>query len=173
MDIRRIPAPAVAIRPIRPEDAAALERFYEALSDESRRRRFFACTRGLSHPQATQFCWTDHDHREGFVAVAGPEDAARIVGHVCLEPARDGSAEIALAVADELQGRGIGSALMDAATAWAREVGIDRLSATMLSENVAIHRLLTGTGLPARVRPIGMGFDAVTIELPAATRRAA
>src|SRR5262245_4249241 len=173
MDIVRIPAPAVTIRPIRPDDAAALERFYEALSDESRRRRFFACTRGLSHPQATQFCCTDHDHREGFVALTGPEDGARIVGHVCLEPARDGTAEIALAVADELQGHGIGRALMDAAVTWAYEVGIDRLSATMLSENVAIHRLLTGAGRPAWVRPVGMGFDAVTIDLAATTLRAA
>ena len=173
MDIARIPAPDVTIRPIRPDDAAALERFYESLSDESRRRRFFACTRGLSHPQATQFCCTDHDHREGFVALAEDGAAARIVGHVCLEPARDGTAEIALAVADELQGRGIGRALMESSVAWAHRVGIDRLSATMLSDNLAIHRLLTGAGLPARVRPIGMGMDAVTIELVPATRRAA
>src|SRR4051795_210307 len=119
-------ASAITIRPIRPDDAPALERFYEALSDESRRRRFFACTRGLSHPPATQFCCPDHVHREGFVAVAGLGDASRIVGHVCLEPARDGTAEIAIAVADELQGRGIGGALLDAAVAWALEAGIDR-----------------------------------------------
>jgi acetyltransferase len=173
MDIDVTTIPGVTIRPIRPDDAAALETFYEALSDDSRRRRFFACTRGLSHPQATQFCCTDHDHREGFVALAEQGDASRIVGHLCLEPARDGSAEIALAVADELQGRGIGRALMGAAIAWAAEVGFDRLSATMLDENVAIRRLLTGLDLPARVRPTGFGIDAVTIELPAATRRAA
>ena len=82
--------------------------------------------------------------------MAEQEGASRIVGHVCLEPARDGSAEIALAVADELQGRGIGRALVDASVAWAHEAGIHRLSATMLSDNVAIRRLLTGLGIPAR-----------------------
>ncbi len=153
MDTGVITAPtAIRIRPIEPDDAAELERFYEALSDDSRRRRFFACTRGLSHPQARLFCCTDHDHREGFVAVTEQEGASRIVGHVCLEPARDGSAEIALAVADELQGRGIGRALVDASVAWAHEAGIDRFSATMLSDNVAIRRLLTGLGIPARIQ---------------------
>jgi acetyltransferase len=173
MDIGVTNGCAATIRPIRPDDAPALESFYEALSDESRRLRFFACTRGLSHPQATQFCCTDHDHREGFVAVVEQEGSTRIVGHVCLEPARDGSAEIAIAVADEQQGRGIGRTLMGAAVAWASEVGVDRLSATMLSENIAIRRLLTGLGLPARVRPIGFGVDAVTIDLTAVARHAA
>jgi acetyltransferase len=173
MDIRRIPAPAITIRPIRPDDAADLERFYEELSDDSRRLRFVACTRGLSHPQARQFCCTDHDHREGFVAEAGPEGTTRIVGHVCLEPARDGTAEIALAVADELQGHGIGRALVDAAIAWAHEVGIDRLSATMLSENVAIRRLLTSLALPSRIKPIGFGVDSVLLDLAADARHAA
>ena len=173
MDIGATTAPAITIRPIRPDDASALESFYEALSDESRRRRFFACTRGLSHPQARQFCCTDHDHREGFLAVAEQEGSSRIVGHICLEPARDGSAEVALAVADELQGRGIGRALMDAAVAWAGEVGIARLSATMLSENIPIRRLLTGLGLPARIRPTGFGVDAVSIDLVTDARRAA
>ena len=174
MDTGVISAPtAIRIRPIERDDAAELERFYEALSDDSRRRRFFACTRGLSHPQARLFCCTDHDHREGFVAVTEQEGASRIVGHVCLEPARDGSAEIALAVADELQGRGIGRALVDASVAWAHEAGIDRFSATMLSGNVAIRRLLTGLGIPARIRSDDFGVDAVTLDLSADGRRAA
>lgn len=173
MDIGTATAPAITIRPIRPDDAGALEGFYEALSDESRRRRFFACTRGLSHPQARLFCCTDHDHREGFVALAEQEGCSRIVGHICMEPARDGSAEVALAVGDELQGRGIGRSLVEAAVAWAREVGIDRLSATMLSDNTPIRRLLTGLGLPTRVRQCGFGVDAVTIDLVTDARRAA
>ena len=107
------------------------------------------------------------------VAATEQEGASRIVGHVCLEPARDGSAEIALAVADELQGRGIGRALVDASVGWAHEAGIDRFSATMLSDNVAIRRLLTGLGIPARIRSDDFGVDAVTLDLSADARRAA
>ena len=63
--------------------------------------------------------------------------------------------------------------LVDASVAWAHEAGIDRLSATMLSDNVAIRRLLTGLGIPARVTAEGFGVDAVTLDLSADLRRAA
>ncbi len=60
---------SVQVRAIRPTDANALERFYSGLSAESRQTRFFSLSAGLSHAQSASFCTTDHDHREGFVAV--------------------------------------------------------------------------------------------------------
>ena len=78
----------VRVRAIRPTDALELERFYAALSPESRRTRFFSVGSRLSHGQSLSFCTTDHDHREGFVAVVdgSPVGQERIVGHLCLEP---------------------------------------------------------------------------------------
>ena len=78
--------------------------------------------------------------------------AGRIVGHVCIEPDEPASAEVAVAVADELQGRGIGRALVEAAVEWARRDGFATLTATMLADNPAIQRLLTGLGLPTTTR---------------------
>jgi acetyltransferase len=156
--------PTVIVRPIGPDDAAELERFYERLSEDSRHLRFFAVTRGLSHTQSASFCSTDHDHREGFVAtISAPGGASRIVGHVCLEPAGDGRAEIALAVADAFQGQGIGRRLVVASFDWARWANVATLVATMLSTNVAIRRLLASLGVPCRFRPAG--FDAMTVEI--------
>jgi len=155
---------AVTVRPIGPDDAPELERFYERLSEDSRRLRFFAVTRGLSHSQSSAFCSTDHDHRDGFVAtVAGPGGGARIVGHVCLEPAGDRRAEVAIAVADELQGHGIGRRLMVAAMDWARWAGVDVLVATMLASNAGIHRLVGSLGVTTRLSPAG--WDAATVEI--------
>jgi acetyltransferase len=165
--------PHVTIRPIRPDDAPALERFYERLSDDSRHLRFFAVTRGLSHVQSASFCSTDHDHRDGFVATvvsAGDDDGGgdgdgreRIVGHVCLEPVGPGRAEVAIAVADELQGQGIGRRLMIAAFDWARWAGIGTLIATTLAENVAIRQLVASLGVPLHARPAAV--DATIVEL--------
>jgi acetyltransferase len=164
----------VRVRRIQPGDDAALERFYEGLSPESRQRRFFACTRGLSHPQARQFCCTDHDHREGFVALRrSPSGRREIVGHLCMEPAADGAAEIALAVADDLQGQGVGRRLARAGIAWARSAGIERLTATMLCDNVAIHRLLAGVDPSASTRSLGSGLEAMSLELRGSGRQAA
>jgi len=157
----------VHVRAIRPSDAARLEQFYAALSDESRRTRFFFITPGLSHAQSISFCTPDHDHREGFVAVAhgAPFTDEAIVGHLCLEPDGKDAAEVAIAVADGFQHRGIGRRLMAAGIAWARREHIDRFTATMLTHNAPIDRLLVGQGLPVRERLIGGGVVEITIGL--------
>ena len=176
LDVRSAPvAPVeggpnpVRIRAIRPTDMPELERFYAGLSPESRRTRFFSIKPGLSHVQSASFCSTDHDHREGFVAVVdrplvGP---GRIVGHLCLEPNGDGAAEVAIAVADEFQHQGIGRRLLAAGVAWARREHVGRLTATMLAGNAPIHRLLSGLGRPTRVRYVDAGVADITIDLVA------
>jgi GNAT superfamily N-acetyltransferase len=160
---------SVHVRAIRPTDTAELKLFYGGLSAESRRRRFFSVSPGLSQAQSVSFCTTDHDHKEGFVAVVddGPEMAQRIVGHLCLEPDGANASEVAIAVADEFQYRGIGRHLMAAGVAWARRTHVTRLTATMLAGNAAIHRLLVGLGLPTQVNYIGSGVAQITIDVVA------
>jgi acetyltransferase len=159
-------ATRIRIRPIVPTDHAALQVFYAGLSDDSRRTRFLGPTNGIGRNQSTYFCTPDHAHREGFVAVRGPfRGPTTIVGHLCVEPDGPARAEIALAVANELQGRGIGRQLVEAAVVWARGDGLRTLTATMLADNPAIQRLLTGLGLPSVAVPIGAGVVEVRIEL--------
>ena len=159
-------ATRVRIRQIRPTDSAALQAFYTGLSDESRRTRFLGSTIGIGGNQSRYFCTPDHAHREGFVAVMRPAHRPSIiVGHLCLEPDGTDRAEVAVAVADELLGRGIGRRLVDAAVDWARRDGLRTLTATMLADNPAIQRLLTGLGLPTVAVPIGAGVVEVRIDL--------
>jgi acetyltransferase len=174
--------PPVSIRPIRSDDAAALERFYVELSEDSRRLRFFGATRGLSHTQSTTFCTTDHDHREGFVATVAVADGdnaqvpgagERIVGHICLEPAGSRRAEMAIAVADEFQRAGIGRRLIEAALEWARRARVATLTATMLTGNAGIHRLVLSLGLPTRIQPSGPDASFVEIDVPSTPALAA
>jgi GNAT superfamily N-acetyltransferase len=159
--------PATTVRPVRPDDAPELERFYAELSADSRLLRFLGVVTGLSHRQSATFCTPDHAHREGFVvtAPAPGSGAERIVGHLCLEPDGKGSAEVAIAIADARQRRGLGRRLVARGVEWARGHGISRLTATMWADNAGIHRLLLGLGLPARARPLSGGLSAVTIDL--------
>src|SRR4249920_3849136 len=93
---------SVWIRAVRSTDADGLQHFYSGLSQEARRKRFLHVCRGPSPSECAVFCTTDHDHREGFVAIdRGHPGGERIVGHLCLEPDGAGSAEVAIAVADE------------------------------------------------------------------------
>jgi GNAT superfamily N-acetyltransferase len=93
------------------------------------------------------------------------ESGGKIVGHAMYGRCRPNSVEVAFAVADELQGRGIGRRLVDAAVDWARRDGVRTLTATMLAGNPAIQRLLTGLGLPTSAVAIGAGLVEIRIDL--------
>ena len=163
---RAPPAANLTIRPIRPDDWRELSRFYAGLSPESRLARFHAVSRGIGDETASRLCGPDHEHREGFVAE--PTDALpgdpEIVGHLCLEPA-DSGVEMAVAVADDWQGRGIGRALLLAALDWAGGHGIALLSASMLSTNTAVLGLIASIGRPVRESTASAGVVIATIDV--------
>ena len=139
----------IRIRPIEPDDREALGVFYESLSADSLNRRFHGACRGIGDRAAGQFCGPDHEHREGLVALIGPDGtaASRIVGHLCLEPSEPDELEMAIAVADDFQRQGIGRALLKAAIVWARRHGVRRLRASMRLGNGAIISLVAVAGL--------------------------
>jgi acetyltransferase len=157
----------IRIRPLSPADAKALERFYVDLSEDSRHLRFFDCSRGIGHTQSVSFCTPDHEHREGFVAVTprDGDDRPRIVGHLCLEPVDETTAEVAIAVADAYQHQGIGRRLMLAGIEWARSVGIVHLRATMLATNGPIQRLVSSLGLHSGTTSDDCGITTLTMDL--------
>ena len=154
------------IRPIEPADIDGLERFYAELSAEDRRTRFMHVGARLSEAQAVSFCSPDHAHRDGFVAVVSEASGhERIVGHLCLEPDGIATAEVAIAVAGEYQGHGVGGRLLAAGVAWAQHEGVTRLTATMYVDNAPIQRLLRGLHRPTVERSLGGGVSEILIDI--------
>jgi GNAT superfamily N-acetyltransferase len=144
----------VRVRSVRAGDTAALQGFYAALSEESRRLRFLSASTRFGERDSRYLCGPDHEHREGFVAILGndgkDEDPGEIVGHVCVEPCGGGEMEIAIAVTDRLQGKGIGHRLVDEAIGWAVAHGIDRVWAWSAWDNRPIRRLFESLHRPLR-----------------------
>jgi len=158
----------VMIRRIGPGDADALERFYGELSGDDRVARFLGVAPPLGHARSETFCTTDHEHREGFVAVSHQGSGAeRIVGHLCIEPDDVGSAEIAVVVAEAFQGQGIGRRLLQAAVTWARTAGLRRLDATAFVTNSRILGLLRSLGLPVAIDWLGGSICEISVDLQA------
>ncbi len=158
---------SIRIRPIEPDDRAALTQFYERLSPDSLSDRFHGARRGIADTTADGFCAADHVRREGIVAVLAPDEtgSSRIVGHLCLEASGPDELEMAIAVADDLQRHGIGRASLAAAIWWAQTQGMGHLRASMRWGNGAIISLVRAAGHPvAWTAPPGGGLEA-TIDL--------
>jgi GNAT superfamily N-acetyltransferase len=129
------------IRPLRDGDTATVRALFERLSAESRRRRFGGAKTGLSTAELELLARLDVRHHVLVAYVPGdrrPAGIARLV--------RDGdAAEVALEVADEHQGRGVGAALAEALAADARAAGISELHATVGCDNPRALSLLART----------------------------
>lgn len=133
----------LALRPLRPDDADRLRDLGTRLSAASRRMRFFT----NSLPSGSKLeALLDVDHlRHCAIVAESADDSGRAVLGVARAvglPDRAATAEVAMVVADEMHGRGIGSLLLDAITSVAAAHRFETLTASVLHENDAMLRLL-------------------------------
>ncbi|MCC6926973.1 GNAT family N-acetyltransferase [Novosphingobium sp.] len=126
----------LAVRPVTVDDEALLADFYDRVSDEDRRFRFFTPRKHLTHEQLVPLVDVDHFRTESFLAFDEASDA--VVAHAML--ACDGpldTGEIAVAVCKNWRGQGVGWAMLDVLAQAAQERGLRRVIAIEDRENHA------------------------------------
>jgi RimJ/RimL family protein N-acetyltransferase len=139
----------VTLRPIRPDDAEALAAFNAALSSESRYLRYFSFRRGIGERELERFTHPDGRLHAGLVALLDGE----LVGHACFDRKEgESAAEVAFEVADALQGRGLGTLLLEALVRHARGEGVARFTARVLPHNRKSLQVFRDLGLVERTR---------------------
>ena len=122
------------LRPIRPDDAARENAFVAALSDASRYSRFQHSVSSLSPEMIARFTQIDYDREMALLVLVPGGD--EIVGIARYFPNPDRvSAEFACVVADQWQGRGVATLLMNALIDCARAVGYETLEGAVLATN--------------------------------------
>jgi GNAT superfamily N-acetyltransferase len=123
---------AITITPLRDGDTQTVEAVFERLSARARRRRF-----GKSELQPSELALhaSVGDGRHVLVARAGQRAVA--LAHLVQDDDDPRSAEVGLAVADEWQGVGIGTALARRLAADAGRAGITRVHALIGADNRA------------------------------------
>jgi acyl-CoA synthetase (NDP forming)/GNAT superfamily N-acetyltransferase len=131
------------LRPLRRDDADKLLDFFTRLSDRSRMLRFFAPVSPQTARRAARLDEVDYDDTFGIVAELGDELIAVGTYQRTVDPT---SAEVAFAVSDEHQARGIGSMLLEHLAAVGRTTGLLRFTASTLPENRRMLRVFHEAG---------------------------
>jgi len=132
----------IEVRPIDAGDADALLAFHEMLSPETIRLRFFSAHPHLSEREVSRFTHVDHDTREALVAFA----SGQLIGVGRYDRCGDDIAEVAFVVAEEWQGRGVATVLLDRLAGAAKDQGISRFCAETLGENHKMREVFSHWG---------------------------
>jgi acetyl coenzyme A synthetase (ADP forming)-like protein len=139
---------SIHVRAIRPDDRERLLDHFQRLSARSVYFRFFNAKRRLTDEELHRFTNVDFVRDVGLVATLLEGGVEHIigVGRYALVPGTP-AAEVAFAVADEHQGRGIGSLLLDHLLRIARAAGVTEFQADVLGENNRMLDVFAASGL--------------------------
>jgi acetyl coenzyme A synthetase (ADP forming)-like protein len=132
------------VRPIKPDDGPLLVEFFETMGTESRYFRFFRIKETLDPREVDFFTHVDYSDRMAMIAL----HEGKMIGLASYdrEASDPTTAEVAFAVADAHQGRGIGTLLLQLLTTHARAHSIERFRAFVLPENRQMMRLFRNSG---------------------------
>jgi acetyltransferase len=139
----------VRVRPLTAADRAIYERAVMDLSPRSRYLRFFAPVPRLSKRLLDQMTQTDGDRHVAHVALTVDESIAVGVVRYMLRTDDREEGEIAIAVADDWQGDGLGGQLLRDTIEHAHLAGLRSLTASTLRENAGAAGLLQASGFSA------------------------
>lgn len=161
----------IRIRLVAPGDKELLRRGLERLSPESRYARFLGTKQTLSDDELRYL--TEIDQETHFAIGAVREDGhhepvgigiARFI-KLADPPA---TAEAAITVSDEAQGRGLGKLLFQRLCAAAAERGIERFRCEVLGSNTGMAAMLAKIA-PDRTIKISEGVMTIDLALPSVT----
>ena len=139
------------LRGTTPDDAVAVTAFFAGLSQGSRYLRFHG-TVTIDRHAIEPFLHTDWHERGSLLGeLTSPDGSVRVVALASYMRLREATtAEVAFAVGDSLQGRGIGTRLLERLAAHAAREGIHEFLAEVLPENVAMLGVLRDAGFELR-----------------------
>ncbi len=141
---------SIYVRAIRSDDKQRLLDHFQHLSQDSVYHRFFGLKASLTREDLVRFTEVDFKAHVALVATLRHDGDERFIGvgrYVSSEPGR---AEVAFAVLDEHQGRGIGTLLLEHLGRIARAAGIVEFQADVLGDNNRMLEVFAKSGFRAK-----------------------
>jgi RimJ/RimL family protein N-acetyltransferase len=155
---------SVLIRPIQPEDKELLADAFRRLSDLSRQRRFLTPATELSPEDLHYLTEVDHRRHEALLALDPAKGLVVGSARYVQVPGDREIAEVAVAVTDDWQRRGVATALLRSLSRRARDNDVERFRAYVSSENEIVVDALRRAG--ARRADGESGELEFTVEVP-------
>ena len=156
---------AVIVRPIRPDDAPTYLAAFEHLGPTSRYRRFLSPKPRLSEAEVRYFTAVDHRDHEALVALDPVLHHGVGVARWIRDPTDPLTADVAVTVVDEWQGRGLGPQLLRRLGRSAAAHGVRRLRAEVLADNRPMLSVLRREWPRRQTAHVGGGVVQVTVPL--------
>ena len=162
---------SMLLRPVKISDEPLLKDFFLSLSDESVRKRFISSRTDMPHERLQDFVIIDYTDEMVILAVKGDEENEEVigVGQYGIDP-NSHTAEVALVVRDDYQGKGVGTAILSYLTELAQKEGLLGFTAEVLIENVPMMHLFERMGFDIQRRTeegvieLRMGFRSSNAE---------
>ncbi len=156
------------IRPIRPEDEAALADLIGSLDAEDARMRFFGTMRNLPRSMLARFTQIDYDREMALVALErGGDGVERSIGEVRVVADPDNAfADFAIVVRSDIKGLGLGRLLLQSGVDYCRGRGTGVLRGETLASNLRMQHLARGLGFE-----LTTGADKSTVALSLVLRK--
>ncbi|KTF68546.1 N-acetyltransferase family protein [Sphingomonas sp. HT-1] len=123
----------IDVRTVRPDDEAGLTRFFDHVSNEDRRFRFFTASPHLQPHQAAALINVDHHQTESYLAFTAEGELVASAMLAC--DATMETAEVAISIRADRKGQGIGWSLLHYLTGEAKARGVKRLQSIESREN--------------------------------------
>ncbi|RMF01320.1 MAG: GNAT family N-acetyltransferase [Chloroflexi bacterium] len=149
------------LRPVKISDEPLLKDFFYSLSDESLHRRFMSMKKSIPHERLQELVVIDYTNDMVILAVNVEEEIEEVVGigQYSIDEISH-TADVAFAVRDEWQGKGIGTELMKYLTVLAKKRGLLGFTADVLADNWGMLRVFNKMGFQMEKH-----FDAGVYEL--------
>jgi acetyl coenzyme A synthetase (ADP forming)-like protein len=141
------------IRPVQPADLPELQAFFERLSPESRRHRFFSVVVPSVEWIASNCDSSEPQSALTLVVTRTQEGTPHIVATGSYLARNRQTAEVAFAVADAFQGKGLGTLLLERLALLAVRQGFTRFWAVTHADNWAMRDVFRESGFAVKEKP--------------------
>jgi len=167
VEVRMLDGATIQIRAIRPDDQERLHDHFKGLSEKSVYFRFMGIKRDLSAQDLKRLTEVDFKNHVGLAATITENGRERFIGvgrYICgADPTR---AEVAFAILDEFQGRGIGTLLLEHLSLIGYANGVAEFEADVMGENRQMLEVFAHSGFESN-----RSLESGVVHLRSSTRK--